>query len=293
MPRYCYVNGRFQPHAYGAVHIEDRGYQFADGVYEVVTVADGKLVDEIGHLDRLERSLGELKIPHPMKRAVLQLKMRELIRMNGLQNGLVYMQITRGVAPRNHAFPSADTPPALVMTTKKMRFSTMAKFTDGVPVITQKDLRWARCDIKTVSLLPNCLAKQAAVEAGSYEAWLYDEAGEVTEGSSSNTWIVTSEDVLVTRPPTNEILNGITRKTIIEIATELGLSFEERAFTLEEAYKAHEAFVSSATSFVTPVIKIDDTTIGDGTPGPLSKKLLAGYQDYIAKRNAPDLAVAS
>lgn len=291
MPRYCYVNGRFHPHAQGAVHIEDRGYQFADGVYEVVTVVDGALIDEKGHLDRLERSLRELRIPSPMKRGVLQLKMRELIRMNGLREGLVYMQVTRGVAPRNHAFPASDTPPSLVMTTKKMRFSTMAKFTEGVPVITQKDLRWARCDIKTVSLLPNCLAKQAAVAAGSYEAWLYNEAGEVTEGASSNAWIVTPDNVLVTRPPSNEILSGITRKTIIDIALQEGLQFEERAFTLDEAYTAAEAFVSSATSFVTPVIKIDDTEIGDGTPGALGQRLLSAYQEYMARRHSQEHAI--
>ncbi|MDJ0683451.1 MAG: D-amino-acid transaminase [Alphaproteobacteria bacterium] len=284
MPRYCYVNGRFTPHNQGAVHIEDRGYQFADGVYEVVTVADGKLVDEEGHMARLDRSLKELRMPAPMKRAVLQLKMRELIRLNGLTDGLVYMQVTRGVAPRNHAFPAEDTPPALVMTTKRMDFASMRKFTDGVSVVTRPDLRWARCDIKTVSLLPNCLAKQEAYEAGAYEAWLVKENGEVTEGSSSNAWIVTADGKLITRPPTNEILNGITRRTIITLAAEEGLTFEERAFSVDEAHAAAECFVSSATSFVTPVVKVDDAVIGDGSPGPLSRKLLDAYKDYIAGR---------
>jgi len=286
MPRYCYVNGQFAPHRDGAVHIEDRGYQFADGVYEVVTVADGRLVDEGPHLDRLERSLGELRMKMPMGRKVLQLKARELIRRNGLRDGLVYMQVTRGVAPRNHAFPADSVTPSLVMTTKKMNFATMKKFTDGVTVISTPDMRWARCDIKTTSLLPNCLGKQAAAEAGAYEGWMVTEDGMVTEGTSSNAWIINKEGTLVTRPPGNEILNGITRQTILALAAEEGIPVEERAFSLEEAYEAREAFVSSATSFVTPVVKIDDKVLGNGKPGSLSERLLGHYQDYAAGRRS-------
>ncbi|RVU39368.1 D-amino-acid transaminase [Hwanghaeella grinnelliae] len=286
MPRYCYVNGRFLPHRDGAVHIEDRGYQFADGVYEVVTIANGTMVDEDPHLDRLERSLKELRMRMPMARGAMKLKVRELVRRNGLKDGLVYMQVTRGVAPRNHAFPSDKVPPAIVMTTKKMDFAKMKKFTDGVTVVSAPDIRWGRCDIKTVSLLPNCLAKQAATEAGAYEAWLVDEKGNVTEGSSSNAWIITKDGVLVTKPATNEILNGITRQTILDLAKQDGVPFEEREFTLEEAYEAKEAFVSSATSFVTPVVKIDDHVIGNGHPGSLCEKLLGTYQDYAAGRRS-------
>lgn len=286
MPRYCYVNGRFLPHRDGAVHIEDRGYQFADGVYEVVTIKDGTMVDEDPHMDRLERSLKELRMRMPMARNAMKLKMRELVRRNGLRDGLVYMQVTRGVAPRNHAFPSDAVQPAIVMTTKKMDFARMKKFTDGVSVVSAPDIRWGRCDIKTVSLLPNCLAKQAATEAGAYEAWLVDEEGNVTEGSSSNAWIITKDGVLVTKPATNEILNGITRQTILDLAAQDGISFEEREFTLDEAYEAKEAFVSSATSFVTPVVRIDDHSIGNGKPGSLSEKLLASYQDYAAGRRS-------
>ncbi len=282
MPRLCYVNGRFVPHNDGVVSIEDRGYQFADSVYEVVPVADEKLVDEAPHLDRLERSLSELKIDMPMARAALALKMRELIRMNGLRDGLVYMQVTRGVAPRNHAFPTKPVKPALVMTTKRMNFNKMRKFVDGVPVISAPDIRWGRCDIKTTGLLPNCLGKQAATEAGAYEAWLVDRDGMVTEGTSSNAWIVTAEGTLLTRPATNEILNGVTRLTIMRIAGEEGVAFEERAFSLEEARSANEAFVSSATSFVTPVTSIDGVKLGDGTPGPLSRKLLAAYKEFVS-----------
>lgn len=286
MPRYCYVNGRFLPHRDGAVHIEDRGYQFADGVYEVVTISNGKMVDEDPHMDRLERSLKELRMRMPMARNAMKLKVRELVRRNGLTDGLVYMQVTRGVAPRNHAFPSDKVQPAIVMTTKKMNFAKMKKFTDGVTVVSAPDIRWGRCDIKTVSLLPNCLAKQAATEAGAYEAWLVDKNGMVTEGSSSNAWIITKDGVLVTKKATNEILNGITRQTILDLAKQDGIPFEEREFTLEEAYEAKEAFVSSATSFVTPVVKIDDHVIGNGRPGSLSEKLLGTYQDYAAGRRS-------
>ena len=284
MPRFAYVNGRFVNHAEAAVHVEDRGYQFADGVYEVVPVVDGLLVDEAGHLDRLERSLGELQIDMPMSRRVLELKTRELIGRNGLRNGLLYMQITRGVAPRNHSFPEPSVRPAVVMTTKRMDFAAMAKFTEGVSVITIPDIRWARCDIKSVSLLPNCLGKQMAAEASAYEAWQVDDDGFVTEGTSSNAWIVTREGSLVTRPAGHEILNGITRMTLLGIAREEGLSFEERPFTVNEALAAREAFLTSATSFLTPVVRIDDVSIGNGAPGILSERLLAWYRDYAAGR---------
>ena len=281
MARSSYVNGRYVPHREAAVHIEDRGYQFADGVYEVVTIVAGRLVDEEPHFDRLERSLGEMQIEWPVSRRVLTLIVRQLIRRNRLENGILYMQITRGVAPRDHKFP-IDTKPSLVMTTKRINFLAERKYSDGVGVISIPDQRWSRCDIKTVSLLANCMGKQQAAEAGAYEAWQIDKDGFVTEGTSSNSWIVTPDGHMLTRPPTNAILNGVTRLSLLRIAEEEGMVMEERAFTLEEAYQAQEAFVTSATSFVTPVVTLDGRPVGDGTPGTLTRRLVAWYTDYIA-----------
>lgn len=279
MARLAYVNGRYLPHRHAAVHIEDRGYQFGDGVYEAVTVAAGRLIDEAPHLDRLERSLSEIAITMPMTRRALQLVGRELVRRNGVRNGLLYIQVTRGVAPRDHKFPKL-TRPALVMTTKHIDFASQPKFTEGVTVITIRDQRWARRDIKTIGLLPNCLGKQLAAESGAYEAWQVDDDGFVTEGTSSNAWIVTAGGQLVTRHLGSEILHGVTRRTILAIAAEEGVALDERPFGVDESRTAAEAFVTSATSFVTPVVRIDDAVIGDGTPGPLSRRLLAWYRDY-------------
>ena len=281
MARLAYVNGRYLPHRHAVVHIEDRGYQFGDGVYEVVTVAAGRMIDEDPHLDRLERSLSEIRIGMPMARRALQIVARELIGRNAMRNGLLYMQVTRGVAPRDHRFP-VETRPSLVMTTKHIDIASQPKFKDGVNVITVADQRWARRDIKTIGLLPNCLAKQQAQEAGAYEAWQVDADGSVTEGTSSNAWIVTADGRLVTRHLGNEILHGVTRRTILAIAAEEGVKLEERPFDVAEACAAAEAFVTSATSFVTPVVRIDDTVVGDGSPGPLTRRLLAWYRDYAA-----------
>ena len=281
MARLAYVNGRYLPHRHAAVHIEDRGYQFGDGVYEVVTVAAGRMIDEDPHLDRLERSLSEIRIGMPMARRALQIVARELIGRNAMRNGLLYMQVTRGVAPRDHRFP-VETRPSLVMTTKHIDIASQPKFKDGVNVITVADQRWARRDIKTIGLLPNCLAKQQAQEAGAYEAWQVDADGSVTEGTSSNAWIVTADGRLVTRHLGNEILHGVTRRTILAIAAKEGVKLEERPFDVAEACAAAEAFVTSATSFVTPVVRIDDTVVGDGSPGPLTRRLLAWYRDYAA-----------
>ncbi len=281
MPRYAYVNGRYVPHRAAAVHIEDRGYQFADGVYEVVTVFGGRLIDEAPHLDRLERSLGELRIPMPMSRRAMQSILRELVRRNGLREGMMYMQVTRGVARRDHKFPPRAKP-ALVMITYRVDISGQSKFSDGVKVITVPDQRWARRDIKTIALLPNCLARQAAAEAGAYEAWQVERDGLVTEGAASNAWIVTAEGRLVTRQLDHDILHGVTRRAVLAIAGEEGVVFDERPFSVDEAKSAQEAFVTSASSFVTPVVQIDATTVTNGKPGPLTRKLLACYRDYIA-----------
>jgi D-alanine transaminase len=255
------------------VHIEDRGYQFADGVYEVVPVIGGRAVDEAPHLDRLGRSLAELSMRWPMPRRAMTLVLRELLRRNRLRNGLLYIQVTRGVAPRDHAFPPASVGSSLVMTTMRRPAPKPAAAVGGVTVITTPDIRWKRCDIKTVSLLPNVLAKQQAKDAGAYEAWMVDADGMVTEGSSTNAWIVTADGVLVTRPAENAILNGITRLTIIDIASREGLGFAERRFSLDEALAAREAFLSSSSNFVMPVVRIDGVVVGGGAPGPLSRRL--------------------
>jgi D-alanine transaminase len=281
VPRYAYVNGRYLDHRTASVHIEDRGYQFADGVYEVIGVRDGALIDEGPHLDRLARSLGELRIAWPLSRPALGFVIRELMRRNRLRDGLVYMQVTRGVARRDHAFPSAAVKPALVVTTK----TTKRGDSDpgpGVAVKSEPDIRWQRCDIKTVALLPNVLAKQAARESGAYEAWLVDSQGRVTEGASTNAWIVTPDGELVTRQTDTGILAGITRKTLKSLAAELQLKLVERPFTLAEAKQANEAFITSATSYVTPVVKIDGEKIGDGKPGPMALRLREEYVRFAS-----------
>lgn len=280
MPRQAYVNGRYVPHGEAAVHIEDRGYQFADGVYEVVPVFDGILVDEDLHLDRLDRSLRELRIAEPMSRQALKMVSRELMRRNGLTNGFVYMQITRGVAPRDHKFPKGAKP-ALVMTTRQVKPHSQQVLDEGLKVITVPDQRWDRCDIKSVSLLPNILGKQAAVEAGAYEAWQVDQNGMVTEGTSTNAWIVTADNKVVTRDATHSILNGITRITLLELIKREGYQLEERSFSVEEAKNAKEAFLTSSTSFVLPITQLDGKPIGNGHPGILTGKLRQHYMDYM------------
>ncbi len=280
MSRVAYVNGRYVPHRQARVHVEDRGYQFADGVYEVIAVHKGRFVDEGPHLDRLDRSLRELRIPSPMGRPALQIAMRELVRRNGITEGIIYMQVTRGVARRDHPFP-ARSKPALVMTVARKNPPNPAVLEAGVKAVSVPDIRWGRCDIKSVALLPNVLAKQRAREAGAYEAWLVAEDGTVTEGSSTNAWIVTRDGKLVTRPVGNEILSGITRGSVMKLVREEGIELVERPFTLEEAKQAREAFVTSATSYVLPVVQIDEAVIGNGKPGSVARKLFAAYLDYM------------
>ena len=285
MARYAYVNGRYVDHRAATVHIEDRGYQLADGVYEVVGVRDGRLIDETPHIDRLDRSLGELRIDWPVSRPALGFIMRELMRRNRLRDGLIYMQVTRGVARRDHAFPTTPVKPALVLTTKNTRHLG-ADPGPGVAVKSQPDIRWERCDIKTIALLPNVLAKQAARESGAYEAWLIDDKGCITEGASTNAWIVTGDNELVTRQTDNGILAGITRGTLKKIANDLQLKFVERPFTLAEAKKAKEAFITSATSFVTPVVKIDGDKVADGKVGTTARRLREEYVRFASEGEA-------
>ncbi len=275
----AFVNGQYVQSADALVHIEDRGYQFADGIYEVCLVIDGHYWDAEGHLARMERSLNALGICMPMSRASLNVVMRELLKRNRLRDALVYIQVTRGVAPRNHAFPSSAVAPALVMTARRFNLDgSDARAEKGVSVITQPDIRWGRVDIKTVSLLPNVLAKQAAAEAGAAEAWLVRD-GKITEGSSSNAWIVDAEGTLITHPKGTQILGGITRETVIACAENLQIKVIERPFTLDEAKRASEAFTTAATFLVMPVIEIDGQMVGDGSPGPISRRLRKAYKD--------------
>ncbi len=282
----AYVNGCYVPQPDAVVHIEDRGFQFADAVYEVWAVLDGKLTDAEGHFARLERSLGELSISAPRSRPALLAVLRETVRRNHVRNGIVYLQISRGTAPRDHAFPSADTPPTVVVTAKSLDLGKLeASATKGVSVVTRPDQRWGRCDIKTVGLLPNALAKQSAHQAGAYEAWLVDVEGRVTEGASTNAWIVDAGGRLRTRETAANILRGITRGNLISLASGLKMSVDERPFTVEEAKGAREAFLTAASAFLTPVVRIDEALVGDGRPGPVTLRLRALYLDH-ARRNA-------
>ncbi len=285
MSRIAYVNGRYVPHRNAAVHIEDRGYQFSDGVYEVIAIHKGQLIDEAGHMVRLERSLAELEIAWPINPRALAGVLRQVIRRNRVRDGIVYLQITRGVAPRNHAFP-AHRDSALVITARRGPPFDPNQARRGVSVITTPEIRWKRRDIKTVSLLGNCLAKEQATRAGAYEAWFVDDDGLVTEGTSSNAWIVGADGVLRTRHVGSEILNGITRISVLMIAADLGLDFAEEPFSVAEAKAAREAFVTSTTSFVKAVVKIDGDVVADGKPGPLAAKLLDNYGRHMNRQIA-------
>ena len=280
MPRIVYVNGRYLPHRYASVHIEDRGFQFADGVYEVIAITNGKLVDIEPHLDRLNRSMGELNIDLPVPRRAFGFILREVIRRNRVTNGSIYLQITRGVAARDFTYPEGLRP-SLVIYTKSTKKASIETASQGHAVVSQPDIRWARCDIKTISLLPSVLAKRAATEEGVADAWFVNEEGIVTEGTSSNAWIVTTTKELITRQTDNFILSGITRQTILKLASDAGLTITERPFSLEEAMQATEAFTSSSTALVKPVIKINGVQIGDGQAGRVTRQLIEHYLNYM------------
>jgi D-alanine transaminase len=287
MPRIAYVNGRYVAHADAAVHIEDRGYQFGDGVYEVCEISRGFIIDMTRHLDRLNRSVSELAIEWPMARAALVVVMREVIRRNRVENGLVYLQVTRGVASRDHFFPSPDIRSSLVVTARKIDpASYVRKAETGLKVITVPENRWDRVDIKSVGLLPNVLAKQQAKEAGAYEAWFVDKQGMVTEGASTNAWIVTKDGTLVTRPAEHGILRGITRTTLVDVAAKLGLKIEERGFTVAEAKAAREVFISSATTLAMPIVAIDGDPVANGHPGSTTLSLRQAFFDVAEKSPA-------
>jgi D-alanine transaminase len=281
MSRIAYVNGHYLPFRDAKVHVEDRGYQFADAVYEVCEVRDGRLVDQRRHFERLQRSLGELRIKLPMSLAALGIVLHELVVRNRIGYGLVYLQISRGVARRDLAFPQPEITPTVVATARALnlvRGEAQAKA--GIAVVSVPDNRWGRVDIKTVGLLPNALARQSAIDKGGREAWLIDKDGAVTEGASANAWIVTEDGILVTRHADHAILRGITRAVTMEVAKGQGLPFEERGFKLDEAYAAREAFITSATQIVMPVVRIDGRTIGDGRPGPVATALRREFHRF-------------
>jgi D-alanine transaminase len=279
--RIAYVNGRYLPQARATVSIEDRGYQFGDGVYEVCEVRGGALIDEERHLARLERSLRELKMPAPLAPRALSRVLREVLARNKVRDGYVYAQVTRGVAPRDHAFPARAVRASLVVTAKAIDPAKGAQqAAKGIKVISLPDIRWKRPDIKTINLLPNVLARQAAKEQGAYEAWLIDSEGMVVEGAASNAWIVTPEKIIVTHQVDQSILQGVTRTTLLDLIAAKGYRLEERRFSLDEAKRAEEAFITGATTLVMPVIAIDDTPIGDGKPGALATSLRAQFHNF-------------
>jgi D-alanine transaminase len=278
MTRFAYVNGRFMRHVAASVHVEDRGFQFADSVYEVCAIRDGLLIDERPHLDRLERSLGELRMDLPVARAALGAIARELVARNRVRDGLVYMQVSRGRARRDHGFPEPAVRPTLVMTARALdlnRYDAMAG--RGVSIITLPEMRWARCDIKSTALLPNVLAKQQAREAGCFEAWFVAPDGTITEGASTNAWIVDQSGRLRTRALSNQILPGITRGEILSLCRQHGLEYTEVPFTENDVLTAREAFVTAATIGAMPVVQANGLKIGDGKPGPIARKIREIY----------------
>ncbi len=281
MSRIAYVNGRYLPFPQATVHVEDRGYQFSDGVYEVCEVKDGRMVDEPLHMRRLQRSLAELKIGMPMSLAALRVVLRETVRRNRVRDGLVYLQVSRGVARRDHAFPPAGTAPSVVVTARSADPSLAEGVAAaGVAVITVPESRWERVDIKAIALLPNVLAKQAAKEQGAKEAWFVGKDGYVTEGSSSNAWIVSRDGKVITRPADHGILRGVTRTVLLNVLKAQGLELDERPFTVEEAYAAREAFITSASQSIMPVVRIDGRPVGNGAPGLVATALRKDFHRY-------------
>ncbi|WED24514.1 D-amino-acid transaminase [Vibrio sp. JC009] len=280
MQRTVYVNGEFLPESEAKVSIFDRGFLFADAIYEVTAVIDGKLIDNAGHIARLSRSCKELEIENPFTAESLTQLQKELAQKNDLVEGGIYLQVTRGSAgDRDFPYPQ-DTMPTVVMFTQSRPVIDTPKAKDGIKVISIPDIRWHRRDIKTTQLLAACMGKQAAIKAGASDTWLIED-GFVTEGGSNNAYIV-KDGKIITRPLSNDILHGITRASLLKMASDANIEIEERAFTIEEAYEAEEAFISSASTFVWPVVQIDDKVIGSGKPGPVAQKLREIYIE-IAK----------
>lgn len=278
MSQVAYVNGAYLPLRSASVSVLDRGFQFADSIYEVWAVRSERLCDDGEHMARLQRSLSELRIESPMAEGALRAIIGETMRRNRVHDGIVYVQVSRGAAPRDHVFPALSVRPTVIVTAKNLdRHANAARAANGVKVISAPEARWARRDIKSTNLLANVLARQAAREAGAYEAWFVDNAGLVTEGTSSNAWIVDGAGTLRTRPLSHDLLHGVTRAALLAIAKRLGLALQERAFTIAEAQAAREAFMSAASNPAIPVIAVDGVAVADGRPGPLSKALRAAY----------------
>lgn len=275
MSRTVFVNGEYKPEGEAMVSIFDRGFVFGDGIYEVVPVIGGKMVDKAPFLERLKRSLGELRIEMPMSEDDFVAMHEKLIELNGIDEGGVYSQITRGVADRDFAFPAAGTKPSVAAFTMKKQLLDNANARTGVKVVTVEDIRWKRRDIKSIALLGQVMAKQAAVEQGAFEGWMVED-GHVTEGTSSTAYIV-KDGTIITRPLSNEILPGIRRKVIKQLCADKGVKLEERLFTVEEALAADEAFLSSATTLVMPIVEIDGKQIGGGQPGPVARQMRDYY----------------
>lgn len=281
MSRVAYVNGCYEHHASATISIEDRGFQFADGVYEVVAIINGCAVDFGPHLDRLERSMAELRFPNPPARSALAINSREIVRRNRVRNGILYIQINRGHAPRNHPFPGSDVGCSVVMTARSGLGPSAEQRNAGVSLTVQKDQRWLRRDIKSVGLLANVLTKQAAKEAKAFEALLVNPDGTITEASAANVWIVNKDGALITRPLGPEILGGITRERIMTIAHEAGLSVKEEVFTLDDVLAAKEVFLTGTTTFVLPVVQIDEAIIANGHPGDSTCNLRDRYVAFL------------
>lgn len=274
MSRIVYVNGIYRKYADAKVHAEDRGFQFADAVYEVIEVRGGALVDSTRHMARLARSLDEVGMAMPMSEGAFRHVIGQVMRRNRVTNGSVYLQVSRGAGPREFAFPPAGNRPTVVVIARSQQQGRSdALAAQGIAVITMQDFRWRRCDIKTVMLLPACLAKHEAAKSNARETWFVDDAGFVTEGASSNAWIVTQDGTLVTRQLDERILGGITRATVADVARVEGVGVIERPFTPAEARRASEAFITSASNTVMPVISIDGEQVGDGRPGTIAQKL--------------------
>ncbi|MGE5476151.1 MAG: D-amino-acid transaminase [Bacteroidales bacterium] len=278
MARISYVNGQYELHAEAGIHIEDRGFQFADSVYEVLPVVDGRLCHLDQHLNRLERSLGVLAMAWPVSRRVLPVILNRVVRLNRVSHGIVYLQISRGTAPRNHAFP-AETAPTLVVSAWTNKGPSAEQVEAGVAVVTRPDQRWQRPDIKTVGLLPNLLARQSAKEAGAYEALLVNGQGAVTEGSATNAFILAKDGALLTHPADGSVLEGVTRANVIALARRMGLEVGERPFTVAEVLSAREVFLTGTTITVLPVVRVDGHKVGEGRPGPITQHLRALYQE--------------
>ncbi|WP_300537133.1 D-amino-acid transaminase [Sphingosinicella sp.] len=273
MSRLAYVNGRLVPLADATVHIEDRGFQFADGVYEVAATLNGRMLDWPQHVARLGRSLRELSIAAPMSDAALSIVARRVLAANRIRDGLLYVQVTRGAARRDHPFPT-NAVPTLVMTARPFDFRVrVAQQKTGISVITQPESRWQRRDIKSIALLPNVLAKQSAREAKAFEAWFVNPDGTVSEGSSTNAWIVRKDGTIVTHPATESILHGVMRGTLLALAREHQIRVEEAPFTTADALDAAEAFLTSTTAPCLPIISIDGNPVGKGVPGPVTARL--------------------